>query len=304
MNRSTFNFLKPPPQKVEQVFKTLSARYAQNPDPWGLDLKKCQQYLEWTWPFYTHYFRVRVHGKYNVANRPFMVVSNHTGQLPFDGLLLTMAFLMEVDPPRILRAMVERFLAGFPFLGEMAAHSGFILGDRQNCLYLLNRKESILVFPEGVKGIAKNTSEFYNLQPFTKGFFRLALQSQTDILPVAVVGAEEAYPFVYQAKAAARWLGLPALPITPLFPFLGLLGLLPLPTPIDIYIGEPFKIPPNVPAEAPDKVIGQYIEQIENQIKEMIHKGLSQRRQLLPLTRPSANHGPQGTQSSKEPEEK
>ncbi len=110
-------------------------------------------------------------------------------------------------------------MAKFPFLGDVSAQTGSILGDRENCKWLLNKKESILVFPEGVRGVSKNTNHFYELQKFTNGFYRIALDSKTKILPVTVVGAEEMFPFVYHAKKLGSALGLPTLPLSAnLFP--------------------------------------------------------------------------------------
>jgi 1-acyl-sn-glycerol-3-phosphate acyltransferase len=181
--------------------------------------------------------------------------------------------LLDVEPPRMCRGMVERFLAGLPFLGPLTAQTGSILGDRANAQYLLNNGESLLVFPEGVRGVSKNTKDFYKLQSFTKGFFRIALQAQSDILPIAVVGAEEMFPFVYHPKMLAKALGLPALPIS--------LNYLPLPSPIDIYIGEPYSIPKDLSHDASDKEISEHVFKIENSIKKMISHGLKNRREFF-----------------------
>jgi 1-acyl-sn-glycerol-3-phosphate acyltransferase len=100
--------------------------------------------------------------------------------------------------------MAERFLATLPFISSLSAKVGAILGDRENCKYLLARDESILVFPEGVKGISKPTSLFYKLQPFTAGFYRIAVENKVNILPISVIGAEEMYPKVYHSLFLAR----------------------------------------------------------------------------------------------------
>ncbi|MBT3984591.1 MAG: acyltransferase family protein [Bacteriovoracaceae bacterium] len=263
----------------DQVFKTLKSRYNEdNPDPWGLDVDTCRKMIDFFYPMYRNYFKVRIFGAENVENKPYMVTANHTGQIAFDGILLTLAFSLDIDPPRILRGMVERFLSSIPFAGEFLAKGGSVLGDRQNCLWLLEREESILVFPEGVRGINKNTDNFYNLQSFGKGFFRLALKTGTDVLPVAVVGAEEAYPLVYNAKKLAGVMGLPSFPVTPTWPLMGPFGAIPLPTQIDIYIGKPYKMPSDLSPDAPDSKINEHVMLIENQIKEMIEKGLPSRR--------------------------
>lgn len=268
-----FNDLGIDTKELDRVFSVLEKRYAQYDDPWGFDLETCRKLIRLLYPFYRHYCKVKVHNIEKVQNTPYIVVSNHTGQIPLDAMLISLAFALETEHPRILRGMVERFLAGMPFLGNLVARGGSILGDRRNCHFLLSRGESILVFPEGVKGISKNSSEFYQLQDFTQGFYRIALEAQTPILPIAVVGAEEFYPFVYHLKPLAKLLGIPAFPLTPNL----LMGGLPMPSPVDIYIGDPITPSRTLSSEAPENEISQHIVEVENSIRKMIETGLAKR---------------------------
>ena len=88
----------------------------------------------------------------------------------------------------------------------------------------------MVAFPEGVKGAAKTFRDRYRLQRFGRGgAVRLALEADVPIVPVAIVGAEEAHPILFKVETPARALGLPFLPVTPTFPWLGPLGALPLP---------------------------------------------------------------------------
>lgn len=256
--------------KITEVFSVLRERYKNYKDPWGFNLDLCEKTLRKLMPLYRSYFKVRVFGQENVQNIPYLVVGNHTGQIPLDGMLVTIAFAMDVHPPRILRAMVERFLAQLPFLGDLTAQTGSILGDRANCEYLVDHGESILIFPEGVKGISKNTPDYYKLRPFSQGFYRVALQKKTPILPICVIGAEEMFPLVFHAKKLAAILKFPSMPISA--------NLLPLPSPIDIYIGQPIEIPEHMNHEATDKDIKENVFHIENTIKQMIAHGLKNRR--------------------------
>jgi 1-acyl-sn-glycerol-3-phosphate acyltransferase len=262
-----------PKEKFDDVFEQLEKVYPDGEDPWGLNLTSSRRILELLYPVYKQYFRLRIFGKENVQDRPYMIVANHSGQIALDGMLISMAFALDVQPPRILRAMVERFFPALPFFGTWAAEAGAVLGDRQNCLNLLERGESVLVFPEGVNGVAKSTSNYYKLQHFTKGFLRMAIQAEIDILPLSVVGAEEIFPWVYQAKGVAKTLGLPALPISPLY--------FPLPSPIDIHIGTPYKIPKDLSPDAPDKDLDIHIKAIKKQITAMTLEGLKVRRKFL-----------------------
>lgn len=265
----------------DMKFKLLEERYLDYSDPWGFNLSTVKQAMDVVYPLYKKYFRVRVFGLENVLEEPYMIISNHTGQIPIDGMLIATAFATELEKPRVVHSMIERFMAGLPFLGDLTAQAGSILGDRENCKWLLNKGESILVFPEGVRGINKGTKDFYKLQKFSHGFYRIALQSQTKILPVSVIGAEEMFPFVFQAGSIGKKFGLPSLPITA--------NLVPLPSPIDIYIGEPIEVPSDLSPEAPDKDIRPYVYQIEKIIKRNIHNGLQSRRKFFEWIRNPMN---------------
>jgi 1-acyl-sn-glycerol-3-phosphate acyltransferase len=267
-----FFSLKPPEEKIEEIIFEFNKRYPEGKDPWGLNLKVAKKSLQVLYPFYSSYFKVRLFGKEKIQNKPYLVVSNHSGQIAIDAALIAMAFILEVSPPRILRPMVDRFVVGMPFFGEWSAHTGAVLGDRQNCMKLMEKNESILVFPEGLKGITKNTSEFYKLQPFTDGFYRMAISSGYDILPVSVIGCEEFFPFVFHLKALAKSLGLPALFLTP--------NVFPLPSPVDIYIGDPIKIPKNLSPDAPDAEIGAKVNEIKKKIASLIKTGLKKQRTI------------------------
>lgn len=267
--------------KLNRIYKAFEERYNDYSDPWGLDIKKHKKILQLLLPLYQHYFKVKVHGAQKVLDEPYIVVANHSGQVAIDAILLCFAFVLEVSHPRLLRGMVDRFVAQAPFLGSLAAEMGLVLGDRTNSLFLLDKKESLMVFPEGMKGITKNTKDFYHLQKFTSGFFRMAIESKTKILPIAIVGAEEFYPYVYHSKLLAKILKLPAFPLTPTFPLLGLLGMLPLPSPVDIYIGDPYEPPKDLNFDSPDNKVDNHVENIKIQISEMIDLGLKRKRPIF-----------------------
>jgi 1-acyl-sn-glycerol-3-phosphate acyltransferase len=257
----------------EKQIEKLRERYRDYKDPWGFNIERVIDAVNLIYPIYKKYFKVRVFGLDNIDDIPYIFASNHTGQIPIDGMMITIAMAIEMDKPRVLHSMVDSFLAGFPFLGSLSAQTGSILGDRGNCNWLLQEGESILVFPEGMKGITKSTHEFYNTRQFSNGFFRIALQQKTPILPITVVGAEEMFPFVFHAKKLGKVLGLPTLPLTT--------NVLPLPSPIDIYFGEPYHLPEDLSVDAQDKDIRVHVKKIEETIAVNLKEGLKQRRPFL-----------------------
>ncbi len=266
--------MKKRPQ-FKNLLHSLKEKYSPLPDPWGLVPERTVSDLKLIWPFYRYYFDVHIH----FENRDeiddlknYIAISNHTGQIPLDGLLICSAFALELNKPVVLRPMVERFLTGLPFLGLWSQEGGAVLGDRQNCIELLKRGESVLVFPEGVKGIAKNTSQFYQLQKFTRGFIRMALASHTPIVPIAVVGAEEFYPFVFHSKMLAKIFDVPALPLSP--------NLVPLPSPIDIYVGDAYYLPAHLTIDSSDQELDLVANELEERVKKLTEHGLKNKRTL------------------------
>ncbi len=119
-------------QKINEVFSLLREKYKDYKDPWGFNLDLCEKTVRKLVPIYRSYFKVRVFGVENIQDHSYIVTSNHTGQIPLDSMLITIAFLLDAAPPRVLRAMVERFMAQLPFIGDFTAQTGSILGDRAN----------------------------------------------------------------------------------------------------------------------------------------------------------------------------
>jgi 1-acyl-sn-glycerol-3-phosphate acyltransferase len=244
-------------------------------DPFGFDpdtVKYVAAPLAW---LYKHYFRVLAVDVHKVPDGRVLLVSNHSGQLPFDGMMIAAAMMLEHDPPRVVRSMVEKWIPRLPFLSVMFARVGQIVGTPENCRRLLEREESILVFPEGVRGISKTFDRRYQLERFGSGFMRLALETQTPIVPVAVVGAEEQAPSFYNVKTIADLFGAPAFPVTPTFPLLGPLGLLPYPARYRIYFGDPILFEGHGDEE--DDFVDKYVQVVRDAVQHMIGRGLEER---------------------------
>lgn len=239
-------------------------------DPFGLDLEFAKAAIAPVLWLYRNYFRVEAHGVENVPEGRALLVANHSGQLPFDGAMIGCAMLVEPEIPRIIRAMVEKWVPSLPYASSLFARLGQVVGTPENCRRLLRQGESILVFPEGVRGISKLYKHRYQLQEFGNGFMRLALETDTPIVPVAVVGAEEQAPALADLKGVARLLGMPALPVT-------LTGVpLPLPVKYRIYFGEPMRFSGS--ADDEDAEIGRKVHQVKQTIQAMLNQGLRDRK--------------------------
>lgn len=238
-------------------------------DAWGFHPDETRPFAKLAYFFY-RYFRPEIRGIENIPEGRVLIVPNHSGQLPFDGLVVGMACLLEGKPPRLCRAMAERWFPTLPFVNVMFSRSGVVVGDPMNCRNLLEQENAILVFPEGTRGSGKTWSHRYQLAQFGRGFMRLALQTNAPIVPVSVVGAEESIISIHDARTIADLLGMPYFPIPLLLPVLGPLAYLPLPTKFYIDFGEPmtFEGPFDDEDEAIDAKVKVVTERIQFQIDQ------------------------------------
>lgn len=225
---------------------------------------------------YRNYFRAEAFGIQHIPPSGRVIfVGNHSGQLPFDGLVIASAAFLEPPQPRLVRSMVEYFVPTVPFASYLFARWGQITGTPENCRRLLGCEEAVLVFPEGARGISKPFSKRYQLAEFGKGFMRLALEMQAPIIPVAVIGAEEQAPAV-NVKPLAKLLGMPAFPVVPYPPFV---PLVPLPVKYRVYFGEPMSFTGD--PDDDDEVLDEKTRSVRSRIQSMIHLGLREREHVF-----------------------
>ena len=181
---------------------------------------------------YHYWFRCEVEGIEHVPpTGGALLVANHGGALPPDASMIAKAIKEEHPRPRPLHLTVEHFFKGYPFLSMFVTKIGGVPAHPANVYRLLHDEQQlVLVFPEGAKGTEKLFKDRYKLRRFGRGgFVEAAARAGVPIVPVAVVGAEEAMPTIAQVGLLKRLTGLIYFPITPLFPHLGLLGAAYLP---------------------------------------------------------------------------
>jgi len=179
--------------------------------------------------FYRYWFRAEVEGIENVpATGGALLVSNHSGALPPDAAMIAKSIREEHPHPRPLNITVEHFFKGYPGFSVLLPKIGCVAAHPANVHRLLYDEEQlVLVFPEGRKGTEKLYKDRYRLRRFGRGgFVEAAMRARAPIVPVCVVGAEEAAPVFAQVGLLKRLTGLLYFPVTPTFPHFGLLGML------------------------------------------------------------------------------
>ncbi len=235
-------------------------------------------------PLYEKWFRVETRGLNHVPNvGGALVVGNHSGTIALDSVMVQLALLDHHPARRALRGLGADLVFQMPFVGEIARKSGNTLACNTDAERLLESGELVGVWPEGFKGVGKPFSERYKLQRFGRGgFVSAALKARVPIIPVAIVGAEEIYPMIGNAKVLARLLGLPYFPVTPTFPWLGPLGVVPLPSKWIIEFGEPI-LTEDYPEHACDDpmLVFNLTDQVRETIQQTLYRLLVQRRSVF-----------------------
>jgi 1-acyl-sn-glycerol-3-phosphate acyltransferase len=235
--------------------------------------------------YYRYWFRVEVEGVEHVPARSgALIVSNHSGALPPDAPMIMQAIRHEHPAPRPVYMLGEHWFKGYPGVGLLTNKIGLVAAHPANAQRLLRDEQRLaLVFPEGQKGSRKLYWQRYRLRRFGRGgFVRTALRAAVPIVPVAVVGAEEAMPIFAHVPLLQRLTGLAYFPVNHAFPHLGLAAaLMYLPAKFKIRFLEPVDLSAHPPEDADDLALVQGLaEEIRAHIQRELEQLLLDRRSV------------------------
>lgn len=223
---------------------------------------------------YERYWRVSVQGASHLPRGACILVANHSGALPYDGLVMYLAISRERPDLCEPRWLVEDQIFHAPVLGTLFNRLGAVRACPDNALRLLDEQRPVVVFPEGYQGLSKPFAQRYQLKRFGRGgFVKLALRTGAPIVPVAIVGAEESTPLL--GRIPAGFLGVPYVPVTPLGP-------VPLPAKWSIRFGEPIGVEGLAPDSADDMgEVQRLTERTRDSIQGMLQALLRERRSVF-----------------------
>jgi 1-acyl-sn-glycerol-3-phosphate acyltransferase len=200
-------------------------------DPFGFDPQLRARVKPFFRFLYKYYWRVEVEGLEHIpADGPVLLAANHSGTLPFDAAMISLAVEDEHPAHRVVRMLYAKFVTDLPAIGTLFGRLGGVEASIANGATLLKRREAVGIFPEGAEALGKPYHQAYCLRPFRTGFAHLSTRTQAPVVPVAVIGAEETSRALFRIAQLPNVLRVPFIPIPSLFPLLGPLGLLPLPT--------------------------------------------------------------------------
>ena len=177
-----------------------------------------------------------------------LLVGNHGGAIPSDAPVIMHGIETELGRP--VYGMADNLFRAVPVIGTLWSRTGGVPAHPDNAYRLLHDEQQLaLVFPEGTKGTGKHVRDRYQLRRFGRGgFVEIAMRAGVPIVPIAIVGNEEAMPILAKSKILAKVLGVPYAPLTANMLLFGPLGLmLPLPAKFKLRVLPPvtFDVPPN-----------------------------------------------------------
>jgi 1-acyl-sn-glycerol-3-phosphate acyltransferase len=166
-------------------------------------------------PVYKHWFRVEWEGLEHIpTDGGALLVANHAGAIPSDAPVIMHGIETELERP--VYGLADHFFKSAPVLGTLWSRVGGVVAHPDNAYRLLReQRQLVLVFPEGTKGTSKVYADRYQLRRFGRGgFVEIAMRAGAPIVPIAVLGSEEAMPTLLRINPLAKLLGVPYFPVT------------------------------------------------------------------------------------------
>ena len=234
-------------------------------------------------PLYRHWFRVEWEGLEKIPRAGgALLIANHAGAIPTDAPIIMHGIEEELGRP--VYGLADVLFRSVPVVGTAWARGGGVAAHPDNAYRLLrDQRQLVLVFPEGTKGTGKLFTERYRLRRFGRGgFVEIAMRAGAPVVPITVIGSEEAMPTLAKSNRLSRLLGVPYVPITANMLLLGPLGLLGyFPAKIRIRVLDPvyFDVEPDQD-RYPKSRIFEEAEAIRRNMQSNIYDMLRHRRSV------------------------
>jgi 1-acyl-sn-glycerol-3-phosphate acyltransferase len=235
-------------------------------------------------PLYRHWFRAEWEGLDKIpTSGGALLVANHAAAIPSDAPVIMHGIESELERP--VYGLADHLFKAIPVVGNLWSRAGGVAAHPENAYRLLREQHQlVLVFPEGSKGPGKTYDERYRLRRFGRGgFVEIAMRAGVPVIPIAVVGAEESMPVLFNFAGVARALGLPYVPITAnmlvLGPLLGMVGYFPAKFKLRVLDPVTFDVPSDQDRYSKSRVMEE-AEAIRVDIQENLYDMLRARRSV------------------------
>lgn len=213
------------------------------------------------------YFRISIEGIENLPKEgPVLITPNHSGFSGLDAMLIS--YLIHEHTARTAWVLTHHFWFLTKATSVPAHKLGFIEATKNNGVKYLKKKQVVVLFPEGEFGNFKPSTKAYRLQEFKRGFVRMALETQTPIVPTIVIGAEETNINLKKLEFSKFLRGV-VLPLP--------LNFLPLPAKWKIKFLEPVKLPYKPEASNDKELVYEIANDIRGKMQAAISEELHKR---------------------------
>jgi len=229
------------------------------------------------WP----YFRPRVLGAEHLPKGRALIIGCHSGVIPYDAACTLVA--IHDATGRFSRAIGDNLFGQIGFVQDFLRRQGAVVGRPEVVERLLRAGNYVLVFPGGARDMERPyLSQRYRVLPHRGyapghgGYIKIALRTRAPIVPLAVVGAEEAHVMLANLPLVARALRMP------LFPWL----LFPLPLPVKLYIrfGPPIVLPGTAADANDQQKVDQLNKMVRRRVQQLIDDTVRRRRGIIVST--------------------
>jgi 1-acyl-sn-glycerol-3-phosphate acyltransferase len=224
------------------------------------------------------YFRPQVIGAENLPRGRGLIIGCHSGVIPYDAACTLVA--IHDATGRFSRAIGDNLFGRVALVQDFLRQQGAVVGRPEVVAALLRAGHLVLVFPGGARDMERPylTQRYCVLPhrgfaPGHGGYVKVALRAHAPIVPLAVVGAEEAHVMLANLPPIARLLGMPLFPLL-LFP-------LPLPTKLYIRFGTPIVLP-GTAADADDQLrVDELNDMVRRRVQDLIDDTVQRRRGVI-----------------------
>lgn len=235
-------------------------------------------------PIYRNLFRVEWEGLENIPTEGgALLVANHAAAIPSDAPVIMHGIEEELGRP--VYGLADSMFKGLPVVGTLWSRMGGVVAHPDNAYRLLKEQNQlVLAFPEGAKGPAKTYQERYQLRRFGRGgFVEIAMRAGVPVIPIAVVGAEESMPIMFNIAPLAKLLRTPYFPVTLnqllLGPVLGTVAYLPAKFKLRVLEPVSFDVEADQPRYSKSRIMEE-AEAIRQRVQEALHDMLRERQSV------------------------
>jgi len=215
----------------------------------GFDQASASRWLDIVKATAWRYFRPQVIGTQHLPRGRGLIVGCHSGVIPYDAACTLVA--IHEATGRFARAIGDNLFGRLAVVEEFLRRQGALVGRPDVLDAALHAGNLVLLFPGGARDMERPyATQRYQVLPHRGfapgrgGYVKIALRTDTPIIPLAVVGAEEAHVMLANVPFVARLIGVPLFPIV-LSPW-------PLPAKLYIRFGKPIRLR-GTPGDADDQ---------------------------------------------------